>query len=431
MAQDVITFDHVSKKFSLHRERARSFQDLVLGLFRRDEKVIPYEEREAFWALKDVSFSINQGETVGIIGPNGAGKSTILKLLTRIIEPTSGHVEISGRVGALLELGAGFHPDLTGRENIYMYGSILGLNRVEIDQRLDEIINFAELERFIDVPVKHYSSGMYVRLGFSVAVHTEPEVLLIDEVLAVGDQEFRHKCLLKIESMQQKGLTIVLVSHNMEQISQVCDRVVWIDQGHLKASGVAAELIKEYTGSLVAEEHRLRSEALSTLQANGQAVEKVDNDSLPMKRWGNGDIVITGMRLLESDGCAARTFHPDQPMRVEFDYAVRNPVDDWPSFGVAIYRKDGLWCYGTNTGIDGYGFAQAALPASGTMVAELSAVQLLEGEYTIDLAVHSTNSESMYDYVKSGLWFNVVNPGGDRGVFRPELDWYLYERGEE
>ncbi|MGB9890866.1 MAG: ABC transporter ATP-binding protein, partial [Anaerolineae bacterium] len=177
-----IQFSNVSKKFTLHHERARSFQELAVGLVRRNNR-----SREEFWALRDVSFTVDHGETVGIIGPNGAGKSTVLKLISRIIEPTSGRIEVRGRIGALLELGAGFHPDLTGRENIYLNGSILGLSRAEIRRRLDDIIAFAELERFIDVPVKHYSSGMYVRLGFSVAVHTDPEILLVDEVLAVGD----------------------------------------------------------------------------------------------------------------------------------------------------------------------------------------------------------------------------------------------------
>jgi len=181
--ETAIRFDGVSKRFILHRERARSFQELALNLLRGRGN----GRSEEFWALQDVSLGIAPGETVGLIGPNGAGKSTILKLISRIIEPTSGWIEVNGRVGALLELGAGFHPDLTGRENIYLNGAILGLSRAEIRRKLDEIIAFAELERFIDVPVKHYSSGMYVRLGFSIAVHTEPEILLVDEVLAVGD----------------------------------------------------------------------------------------------------------------------------------------------------------------------------------------------------------------------------------------------------
>ena len=214
-----IRFDGVSKKFILHHERARSFQELVVGLFRHNNR-----SREEFWALRDVSFTVAPGETVGIIGPNGAGKSTVLKLISRIMEPTSGQITVHGRIGALLELGAGFHPDLTGRENIYLNGSILGLSRAEIRCRLDDIIAFAELERFIDIPVKHYSSGMYVRLGFSVAVHTDPEVLLVDEVLAVGDAEFRKKSAERIENFRKNSTTILMVSHNLGAVQRMGER---------------------------------------------------------------------------------------------------------------------------------------------------------------------------------------------------------------
>jgi ABC-type polysaccharide/polyol phosphate transport system ATPase subunit len=227
---EAIQFDHVSKKFILHRERPRSLQELAVNLFRRNNN-----SHEEFWALQDVSFTVEQGETLGLIGPNGAGKSTALKLISRIIEPTSGQIEVNGQVGALLELGAGFHPDLTGRENIYLNGSILGLSRAQIRRKLDAIIAFAELERFIDVPVKHYSSGMYVRLGFSVAVHTDPEVLLVDEVLAVGDQNFQHKCLERIMEMQRQGITICFVSHGLGEVRRLCSRAVWLDDGMVQA----------------------------------------------------------------------------------------------------------------------------------------------------------------------------------------------------
>lgn len=239
-----IQFDHVSKKFILHHERARSFQELAIGLFRRNNR--SYEE---FWALRDVSFTVAPGETVGIIGPNGAGKSTILKLIARIIKPSSGRIAVRGRVGALLELGAGFHPDLTGRENIYLNGSIMGLSRAEIRRRLDDIISFAELERFIDVPVKHYSSGMLVRLGFSVAVHTYPEILLIDEVLAVGDAAFQRKCIERIISIKKSGSTILFVSHDMEAIQMLCDRALWLNNGYLMADDVPSVVISKYLGS--------------------------------------------------------------------------------------------------------------------------------------------------------------------------------------
>ena len=220
-----ITIDHVSKEFLLEQAAPRSFQELVVDVFKHRER--PRAER--FLALDDVSLEIKYGETVGLIGPNGAGKSTLLKMVAGIIKPTVGEVEVNGRVGALLELGAGFHPDLTGRENIYLNGSILGLSRAEIRDKIDKIIAFAELERFIDAPVRHYSSGMYVRLGFSVAVHTEPEILLVDEVLAVGDAAFQRKCMDKIDEMRGAGVTILFVSHSAELVRKICKRAVWLD----------------------------------------------------------------------------------------------------------------------------------------------------------------------------------------------------------
>ena len=199
-----IRFDHVAKKFIMHHERSRSFQELFLNtLLRRNSN-----NDEEFWSVNDVSFEISPGESVALIGPNGAGKSTVLKLMSRILHPTRGKIEINGRVSALLELGSGFHPDMTGRENIFLNGSILGLSETQIRQRLDAIIDFAEIERFVDLPVKHYSSGMYVRLGFAVAVHTEPDILLVDEVLAVGDANFQRKCLSKIDDLRRRGVTV-------------------------------------------------------------------------------------------------------------------------------------------------------------------------------------------------------------------------------
>jgi len=275
-----VRFDQVSRKFILHRERARSIQESVFSLFRRNK-----DPREEFWALRDISFTVEQGETVGIIGPNGAGKSTLLKLISRILEPTSGRIEVNGKMGALLELGAGFHPDLTGRENIYLNGSILGLSRAQIRQKMDQIIAFAELERFIDVPVKHYSSGMYVRLGFSVAVHTDPEILLVDEVLAVGDVAFQRKCLERIDHARQQGVTILFVSHSAETVRHVCSRALWLDEGRLVADGSAEAVVARYL------DHSW------TTQEGGPKVEGSNE-----RRWGSGVVQIVGVRILDGEG---------------------------------------------------------------------------------------------------------------------------------
>src|SRR5213080_1227184 len=210
----------------------------------------PLNGEHAFWALKDVSFEINRGEVVGIIGRNGAGKSTLLKILSRITEPTEGEIEIAGRVGSLLEVGTGFHPELTGRENVYLNGAILGMKRSEIDRRFDEIVAFSEIERFLETPVKHYSSGMYARLAFSVAAHLEPEILLVDEVLAVGDAAFQKKCLGKMGQVSRAGRTVLFVSHNMAAVQQLTDNCILLDKGHLTAYGPSAEVIGQYLSSI-------------------------------------------------------------------------------------------------------------------------------------------------------------------------------------
>ena len=225
-SQMAIRFDRVSKKFILHKERPRSFQELALSLFRRHNDPhsrahLSGDSQEEFWALKEVSFTVERGESVGLIGPNGAGKSTALKLVARVLEPSSGRVMVNGQVAALLELGAGFHPDLTGRENIYLNGAVLGFDHKGMRRRFDAIVAFSELEPFIDVPIKHYSSGMYMRLAFAVAVNVDPEILLVDEILAVGDSAFQRKCLDRIYDMRQQGVTILMVSHNLDATARL------------------------------------------------------------------------------------------------------------------------------------------------------------------------------------------------------------------
>ncbi len=249
-----VCFANVSKRFILHHERPRSFQEWVIQMVQRGRGAVEQGSRdphspaplllrsggEPFWALRDVSFTVEPGEMLGIIGENGAGKSTVLKLISRILEPTTGRVAVQGRVSALIELGAGFHPDLTGRENIYLNGSILGLSKREMDRQFAAIVDFAELERFIDTPVKHYSSGMYARLGFAVAIHVHPDVLLIDEVLAVGDEAFQKKCLERIAAIKAQGKAIILVTHDLDAVDALCDRVLWLGDGVVQAQGATS-----------------------------------------------------------------------------------------------------------------------------------------------------------------------------------------------
>ena len=240
-----VSFDDVSKRFVLRHERAYTVLESVIGLVKPTRR-----STEEFWALRDVSFEIVAGETFGIIGPNGAGKSTVLKLMARILEPTSGEVTVRGRISPLLELGEGFHPELTGRENVYLNAALFGVSQAEAQDRYDQIVEFSELRDFIDAPLKHYSSGMYMRLGFAVAANIIPDVLLVDEFLAVGDEAFQNKCLSKIEEFRREGRTIVFVSHSLSTVEDLCSRALWLDHGRVEAIGPTADVVERYLESV-------------------------------------------------------------------------------------------------------------------------------------------------------------------------------------
>ena len=243
-----VAFKTVSKRFLLRHQRPFTLQEFVIRIARGNKG-----STEELWALKEVDFEVGEGETFGIVGPNGAGKSTVLKLMARIIEPTLGQVVVNGRISPLLEVGAGFHPDLTGRENIYLNAALFGLSQRETEARFDEIVQFSELGDFIDVPLKHYSAGMHMRLGFAVAVHVNPTILLIDEVLAVGDEAFQRKCLAKIEEFQREGRTIIYVSHSLPTVKKLCNRALWLDRGCVKGIGSAEKVVDEYLEAVRAE----------------------------------------------------------------------------------------------------------------------------------------------------------------------------------
>jgi len=399
-----IQFDGVSKKFILHHERARSFQELVVGLFRRNNR-----SREEFWALRDVSFAVERGETVGIIGPNGAGKSTVLKLISRIIEPTSGQIAVRGRIGALLELGAGFHPDLTGRENIYLNGSILGLSRAEIRRRLDDIIGFAELERFIDVPVKHYSSGMFVRLGFSVAVHTDPEILLVDEVLAVGDQAFQRKCIEQIMEFRCAGCTVVLVSHDLQMIQHLCSRVLWLDQGRLMDDGETDQVIARYINIIRTDwEKRLDSEHKGITIAR---------ERKPLQ--------IQEVKMLDSEGHPRWVFPSGQPLRIQIAYECIEPVER-PVFSILIHRSDGLYVSSTNTfNIDPTDIGP--IQGRGVVSVDIERLDLYEGDYLLSVGAYLEPDPPFWsqpaDFRDKQYRFRVISPKGTHGVLVLPARW--------
>ncbi|MHB9032270.1 MAG: ABC transporter ATP-binding protein [Anaerolineae bacterium] len=418
----IIQVERVSKVFALQKDKPRSFQEATLHIIKPKHKrhII-----ESFWALQDVSFTVERGEMLGVIGANGSGKSTLLKLLTHIIEPTSGTIAVQGRVSALLELGAGFHPELTGRENIYLYGSVLGLKRKEMASRLPEIIHFAELERFIDVPVKFYSSGMYVRLAFAVATSVQPDVLLVDEVLAVGDRSFQEKCLERIAEMRQKGITILLISHDLDTIRRMCSRVIWLSEGIVQADG-AAELVTTKYLAHVHEYDEAQAQAAHFLQhtmlQEGTTVIRMpqkdtpasgnDGTSNPLKdtlspfsnRWGSLEAEITDVTLLDEQGNERLQLLTGEPVTIVVHYNAHRRIEQ-PTFGIAIFRIDGTHMCGSNTSLAGLQIE--AIEGAGQVAYRIESLPLLEGSYSITAAIHDESESQVYDYQQCYYPFKV------------------------
>jgi ABC-type polysaccharide/polyol phosphate transport system ATPase subunit len=371
-----VQFDNVSKRFTLRHERARSFQEAALAFFQgRDNS------REELWALKDVSFAVERGKTLGIIGPNGSGKSTVLKLITRILEPTSGRIDVQGRVSALIELGAGFHPDLTGRENVYLNGSLLGFSRKEMEAKFDRIVEFSELEKFIDVPIKHYSSGMHMRLGFAVAIHVDPDILLIDEILAVGDQAFQKKCLDKIAELKSRGVTILFVSHDLEAVRNLCSSAIWLENGMIQERGTTDRVIDSYLNNVTA----VTEARLSQEQRIG------DNEN----RWGSGEVEISDVKFLDAQGRERRAFKTGERMVVRLRYHAHTEVKR-PVFGIAIYSSDGVHINGPNTKFSDY--AVGSVAGSGEIDYIVEKLPLLEGSYELSAAVYDQDGLHAYDH---------------------------------
>ena len=385
----IIRFEQVSKKFSLHRERPRSFQEQLIHFFQR--KRAP---SETFWALQDVSFTIEQGESVGLIGPNGAGKSTILKLIAQILEPTSGQIWVAGRVGALLELGAGFHPDLTGRENIYLNGSVLGLGQSAIQRNLEDIIAFADIDQFIDVPVKHYSSGMYVRLGFAVAVHTDPEILLVDEVLSVGDMAFQQKCLDRIHRLQRNGTSILLVSHGLDVVRKMCHRALWLKDAGLAAIGETDSVISAYLA------HVQQTSAQDTTH-----IHHVPSGQYG-QRWGSQEAQITEVTFYNGSDTPKKSFLWGEQLRACIRYVAHERVPN-PTFGVAIYNENGDNLVGPNSADSGCEIE--AIDGQGEINYILN-LPFKPGNYEFTAAIYDRNSVHPFDHHHRMYTFRILAP---------------------
>lgn len=424
MSDVAIKVEGLSKKYHIGRKQEKyktlrdTLADAFVAPFRKASKLLrgqttgAAELDETIWALKDISFEIKQGEVVGIIGRNGAGKSTLLKILSRITEPTKGFAEINGRVGSLLEVGTGFHPELTGRENIYLSGAILGMKRVEIDKKFDEIVAFAEVEKFIDTPVKHYSSGMYLRLAFAVAAHLEPEILIIDEVLAVGDSRFQKKCLNKMEDVGKEGRTVLFVSHNMSAITRLCRRAILLNEGSIVQDGPAPKVV-----------HAYQNEGSIT------TAEAIWPDSTKAPR---GDVArLLSVRIRNEDGSLTETLDIRREFFIEMEYEVIKP--GYILLPHYLFRNNGIVAF---MSLDNDPVWRKKPRPTGRYISKVTIPGnlLAEGMFSVDASLITIDPVMPQFDAEEAVSFQVIDShegdsargdwtGNLHGVMRPLLKW--------
>ena len=363
-----IVAEHVGKKFLRRRSSSHTLKSTVLETLR-----IRTGSRDEFWALRDISFTVDTGETLGIIGANGAGKSTLLALLAGTKVPTNGRLTTHGTISSLLELGAGFHPELTGRENVYLAGAVMGIPRARMKERFSSIIEFAGLHDFIDQPVKHYSSGMYVRLGFAVAVEVDPDILLIDEVLSVGDASFQRKCIERMEAFRKCGKTMLIISHDLPTIQSVSDRILLLEEGKLLGIGAPSEVVDRY-------------ESL-TRRKNAKTVER---------EWGTGEVKITGVEFLDEAGRSTDKFQWGKSLTARISYDAQHRIEN-PVFGFALASEAGLHIYGNNTQIERCVLSE--INGKGSISLTIDPISMGAGTYLFSFSVHSSDHKVNYHRV--------------------------------
>ena len=396
-----ISAEHLTKKYELFSKPAARIKEfLTLGRkkYHRD-----------LWALRDITFQIKKGSTFGIIGANAAGKSTLLKLLTGTSLPSSGSLSVQGQVSALLELGAGFHPEFSGRDNIYMNGALMGLNREEIRTKFHSIVQFAELTEFIDRPRNNYAAGMYVRLGFAIATSINPDILIIDEVLAVGDQYFQQKCLKRFTDFKKQGKTIILVSHDMDLVKNICDEAIWLDDGLIKARGLTTEVVNRY---------------LNFMRGRvGDYLRKLQEGMLYQDiRQGTGEIRISKVRLLDSVGKEKYIFETGEDMVARIDFETEHKIG-CATFASSIYRNDGVFCCGPNTLYDNV--CRKPIDGPGTITVTYKRLPLLTGLYSIWVAIFDENMVITYDSCDRICDFEVRTPFPSEGLCFIEHKWNM------
>jgi len=396
----------LSKRYLLYPpDRPTTIKSTVLGGFAK------LRHRESFWVLRDVSFEVEHGETLGVVGPNGAGKSTLLRLLGGVGRPDSGRIVREGRIGALLELGAGFHPDLTGRESIRLGCVIAGLSRPEAARITADIAAFAELTDFLDNPIRTYSSGMQARLGFAIAAHTDPDIVLIDEVLAVGDLAFQRRCRDRVEGFKRAGAAIVMVSHDPDEVASLADQVIWLRGGRVVASGHPTEVVSRYRSHMADRARRSTPGDLAvTRSSNGALLKPGEN------RFGNQAVAIVAVRSRNRGGETCEEISCGEGLQVDLDLDVNVDVRSF-NVGASLVRSDGLLCLDTATPV------ACAAPGRKSLRLEIRRLDLAPGVYTLDVGAYSDEWETVFDY-HSGVYPLLVRGAAPtRAVTAPPLDW--------
>jgi lipopolysaccharide transport system ATP-binding protein len=385
---EAIVVEGLSKRYRLGSFTGDGMlRESIMNLFRRRAPEAADEDKSSTWALRDVSFRVAQGEIVGIIGRNGAGKSTLLKLLSRITQPTEGRITVEGRVAPLVEVGTGFHQELTGRENVFLNGSILGLRKREIEERFDDIVEFSGLEKFLDTPLKRYSSGMRMRLGFAVAAHLSTDILLVDEVLAVGDAEFQKKCLESLSDVGQSGRTVLFVSHNLEAVERLCPRTIWIDAGQIRRDGETAEVIGEYLSTV----HEVHDGSIDL------------SDRSP--RSGTGEARFTSLEFLDDAGCPKPAVRSGKPLKMRLGFEVLSAIRT-PHFGVMIHSSLGTLIAHANTWSSGLEIPLLE-EGRGRIDLRFEALDLVPGEYPLSLWIERQGEKQSFDLLEHAVRLTV------------------------
>jgi ABC-2 type transport system ATP-binding protein/lipopolysaccharide transport system ATP-binding protein len=411
----VIDVDNVTRIYQKYssRHRFKTFK----SSFVRGDFFKALKPDELVTALEKVNFKVSEGTTFGVIGENGSGKSTLLKIITGIAKPTSGRVSVHGKVSALIELGAGFHPEISGRENVYINGIMLGLTKKEITNKFNDIVRFAQLEEFIDAPVKTYSSGMYMRLGFSIAINVNPDVLLIDEVLAVGDAAFVPKCLDRIDDFRRRNKTILFVSHDLSTVEKICDQVLWLKEGKTQMIAEPKRAIDAYLQDIAVMQEEEFEDRQKAIEEEVEREEEAEDRR--EGRWGKKEIEITKVRMKNLEGKEKHVFFPGEGMEIEMDVVAKSRIKDFV-FGIGIFNSQGINCYGTNTNSEE--FEPLSIDGNGKVICRIEKLNLINGTYYLDVAAHKIDGYP-YDYHRNMYTFMISSLYKDVGVFRPEHSW--------